>query len=465
MSGAEIDDIVIDTIRAINPGDSFSVLLGAGASAGVGLPDWNALSCNLLTLSGAIPDPDTAAAFLAAQDPALAAEAAKSAAPDWEATMLEALYGDGSLLPAPGALHLAVAGLALAAAPGNIQLFTLNFDLLIEAALQDVGNELGLTATSFTRTSAMPRAKAGVYEVHHLHGSLDPIAKKARNIVLTLSEFNSLVVETHPWQVSALDTALQFGPLILAGTSYRDADIRSWLHGMTAATKDRVVVFLARQGLGLDREQFLKVQKALEQQWTAIGVQPIITQDHADAAQALKEIPHINSPGYKSPQERTVELWEACMGDFAALQLDHSKALEDQLSYLSSAVGLPANLVLWIADGKGNAARWAGPDRIYKDSKSLRLVPTGHDSPWIVGQCFGSNEVIAEDLGELSEEIRRWKHVAALPVTVERQGGPPFTFAVITAALTEVPAAAILDDWIDALQQIAQDWSNRLSAL
>ncbi len=441
------------------------MLLGAGASAGAGLPDWNTLSTRLLMLSGAIADERTALAFLAAQDPALAAEAAKSASVDWEMTLVEALYGGAAAPPEPGALHLAAAALAIARNPGQVELFTLNFDLLIERALQEVADEVGKPVSLFTRTAVMPRGRSSDYEVHHLHGALDPDTRTARDIVLTLSEFSELVVEQHPWQATALDNALQRGPLILAGTSYRDADIRSWLHGLTTATKERVVVFLARQGLGLDREQFNKVQGALEQQWLAIGVQPLITQDHADAAQALKELPYLENADYLSPQLRSADLWRRCLDNFEAFQVEHSAFLEDHVRQLVSTVGAPANLVLWLSDGDGGAVRWSAPDRIYKDPDSLRKVPTGHDSPWIVGQCLGSNEVMAEDLNELSDDIRRWKHVIALPITVERIGGPAFTYAAITAALSEPPEAALLDSWVAALGTIAEDWSDKLSAL
>lgn len=37
-----------------------SVLLGAGASAAAGLPDWDKFAVDLLTASGAITDRDTA---------------------------------------------------------------------------------------------------------------------------------------------------------------------------------------------------------------------------------------------------------------------------------------------------------------------------------------------------------------------------------------------------------------------
>ena len=466
MSGAEIDGDVIDVLRGISTGDRYSILLGAGASAGAGLPDWDTLSRRLLIRSGAIDDEETAEAFLAAQDPALAAEAAKSAAgANWETTLVESLYDDAPADVRPGALHLATANLALAHPAGNVQLFTLNFDLLIEHAIDLVASEIGTPVSHFTRTSGSPRADSGSFEIHHLHGAVDPDTRSAKDVILTLSEFNALVATQYPWQVSALHEALQRGPLILAGTSYRDPDIRAWLSQLDLATKSNVVVFLARQGLGLNRSQFRNVQGALKEQWEAIGVRPVITQDHADSAQALLELPHIMSIGYKTPQQRTVDLWNLCTLHFDTLQKQHSSMLEADSANLKVSVGESANLVLWLSDGSGHLIRWGAPDRIYKNLDSLRRVPTGHDSPWIVGKCIGSNEILAENLRELSDNVRRWRYVLALPVVVERPDGPPFTFGAISAALAEEPDQDDIARWVTALETVAEAWSGRLSSL
>jgi hypothetical protein len=466
VSGSEIDDTVIDVLRNIASGSRFSILLGAGASAGAGLPDWDTLSRELLVRSGAIDDEDTAAAFLAAQDPALAAEAARIAAGSgWESTLAGALYDGAPTDLRPGALHLATANLALAHPPGNVQLFTLNFDLLIEHALELVADEIGKPISFFTRTSGSPRAESNSFEIHHLHGAVDPVSRTAKDVILTLSEFNTLVADKHPWQVSALHEALQRGPLILAGTSYRDPDIRAWLSQLDLATKSNVVVFLARQGLGLNRAQFSSVQDALTEQWEAIGVKPVITQDHADAAQALIELPHIAAAGYKTPRERTQDLWQLCVREFDVLQEQHSSTLETDAEAVKAATGGPANLVLWLSNGAGQVVRWSAPDRIYKNAHALRTVPTGHDSPWIVGKCLGSNELLGENLRELSDDIRRWRYVLAIPVVVERPGGPPFTFGAITAALPQEPDQAEIDVWVAALEPIVEAWSGRLSSL
>lgn len=467
MSAADIDETVIEVLRnAVAGNNRFAVLLGAGASASAGLPDWNALSVELLVRSGAISDKATADAFLAYQDPALAAEAAKTAAgSDWDSILVQGLYEGAPIDLSPGALHLALANLAVRQAPGQIELFTLNFDTLLEDAVQLVSAELGTATPSFSRSTFSGRAPTGHFEIHHLHGVIERSSGSARNVVLTLSEFNDLVTEKSSWQQAQLGHALGYGPLILAGTSYRDSDIRAWLSELAPKTDSKIVVFLARQGLGLSKTQFENVLPSLAKQWKAINVEAIITQDHADAAQALRELPHFDNVDYKTPHERASSLWQECLTAFTSLQQQHSIDLKNDLKAISGSMGQSANIVLWLSDAEGSAVKWAAPDRLYTDAALLRKVPAGHDSPWIVGRCLGSDDILAEDLSELSDDIRRWQFVIALPIAVDRPGGPPFTFGALTLALEHVPDNDELSDWRACAEPVAEEWSRRISGL
>lgn len=467
MSATDIGDPEIEVLReAVKGKNRFAVLLGAGASAGAGLPDWNALSVQLLIRSNAISDEETAKAFLAYQDPALAAEAAKTAAgSDWKSVLVQGLYGGAPTDLSPGALHLALANLASQKPPGDVHLFTLNFDTLLEDALTLVSTELGDPTPSFSRTTFSERAPSGEFEVHHLHGVIERGGGSARDVVLTLSEFNDLITEKSSWQQAELGQALGYGPLILAGTSYRDSDIRAWLSELAPKAHSKIVVFLARQGLGLSKAQFASVLPSLEKQWRAINVEAIITQDHADAAQALRELPHFGDPGYIAPRGRAAELWEQCRIGFHDLQQRHSRLLTENLHAITAAMGLPASITLWLSDADGRAVKWAAPDRIYTNVALLRKVSVGHDSPWIVGRCLGSDDILAEDLSKLTDEIRRWQFVIALPVVVDRPGGPPFTFGAVTLALEHVPENVELSQWLKSVEPIADEWSQRLSRL
>ncbi len=73
----------------------------------------------------------TQRAYLASQDPTLAAEAARAATEDWHGVMHAALYGDPVADLHPGSLHLAAAYLA-AIRPRRVSLLTLNIDDVLE---------------------------------------------------------------------------------------------------------------------------------------------------------------------------------------------------------------------------------------------------------------------------------------------------------------------------------------------
>jgi hypothetical protein len=57
-------------LLALADAPHLAALLGAGASVGAGLPDWDRLAVNLLRTAGAIPDDETARAYLARPGPA-----------------------------------------------------------------------------------------------------------------------------------------------------------------------------------------------------------------------------------------------------------------------------------------------------------------------------------------------------------------------------------------------------------
>lgn len=459
MSAAELDSRIVDELRPL-AADRLGLLLGAGASAAAGLPGWDTLAVRLLTGSGVTPDEPTAKSFLAEQDAMLAAEAARAVAPDWHALIRDALYG-GEDEPEPAVLHLAAAALAAQRNPGMVQLHTLNFDPLLGTALRLALDELRLPPYVHERAESA-QGPAGQHVVNHLHGIVRATpGGDARNVVLTLKDFTVLGATSHPWQVAALQDTIQKGPLILAGTSYRDPDIRQWLHGIPR--DHEVVVLLARQGLNLDRDTFDKVRPALEEQWRAVDVRPIALQDHADAAQALRELPRLGDPGYLAPRDRARRVWAEQAGAFATKQKDHSALLAADADRLRVHLGPESNLTLWLADGERNLVRWASPDRVYLDPDRLRRVPIGFDSPWVAGQCLGRDDLLALDLTGPRGPTQRWRAVAAVPVSVDVAGGPAFSTAVLSSASPSSLGAHDLDAWQATLTDIAGQWGDRLS--
>lgn len=442
--------------------DDLGILLGAGASAAAGLPDWNTLALDLLTHSGAIHDRDTARAFLAGQDPALLAEAARAAADDWDELVRSVLYGtEGE--PAPAVLHLATAALALQP-DRTVRLLTMNFDQLLEKALGQALEEVGQERLVVSRAAAARQARGDDLEVNHLHGIVGPGPGDSQNVVLTLSDFTELAAQQHPWQVSTLRDVLERGPLLMAGTSYRDQDLRQWLHEICQDPElpGKPTVFIARQGLDLDVQQFARVQGALVRQWSAIGVAAVLTHDHSDAAQALRELPYLTDSGYQAPAVRAKELLDSQYENFTALQSAHAEQLEADLEQLRPHLGGEANLTLWLANGQGELVRWAVHDRMQRSPGTLRHIPGGYDSPWIVGQALGRDEVMARDLTQRSS-TGRWRSIVAAPVTVKCPGGPDFTAAALSSATPDPLESHDLDAWRSTLEGIAARWGDQFS--
>jgi hypothetical protein len=349
-----------------------------------------------------------------------------------------------------------------------VELFTLNFDDLLEQALADALDEVGADRGVFSRSAATPRAHRGDHEVHHLHGFLPASPEdEPRDIVLTLSDFNRMGEEARPWQVAALQDSVSRGPLILAGTSYRDGDVRQWLHDVAPKRSGEtasVLVILAREALALSRSQFAAVESAVRQQWASLGVQVLLVHEHADAAQVIWELPMIGQDDYQAPAVRTSLLWDRQLDNFTVLQARHAEMLQADLSNHEAVLGRGSHLTLWFSDGSQHLRRWSSHDRVYRYPDLLRKVPIGYDSPWIVGQALGQNRVLARELPRGLSDTRRWRAVAAAPVIAELPGGPPLAVAVVSAATSDDLDQEALDNWTTAITDIAQEWGDRLGS-
>jgi hypothetical protein len=463
VTAVELAPEAVARLSAFDASGHVGILLGAGASVAAGLPDWDRLSVELLVLSGAIADRDTARAFLSRQDPQLAAEAAKAAAgAKWDDILRSALYGSVSRI-SPAPLHSAAAQFANTKSPAELSLFTLNFDDLLEIAVAEVMEESGKSLEVFSRSRATPRAPNGTYEVHHLHGLFGPTTADADDITLTLSDFNSLALESHPWQAAALQESLQRGPLFLAGTSYRDPDIRQWVHSLTDTGQARdILVFLTRQGLGLDRDQFARVMPALTAQWAAIGVGVLSAHDHDDAAQALRELPHLESEGYESPQLRAAKLWQLHVDSFGRLQHEYSDALDEDLRILRDQFPTIRKLTLWLVDDQTQLVRWSANDVQYRSPDELRRILPGFDSAWTAGACLGRNEMLIQEVPDRSA-TDRWSSVAATPLVVATPGGPDLPTGVISAASTATFGDNQADEVVEVFAELSAKWADVLA--
>ncbi|NRD26490.1 SIR2 family protein [Frigoribacterium sp. VKM Ac-2836] len=435
-----------------------TLLLGAGASAASGLPGWEELAVRLLRASGSVPDEDAAWLLVNRQDPLLVAEAARRRlGKRWDQYVRAALYSNlNDLSPSP--LHIAAASHALAGDLGESTVITLNFDTLIEDAIDEAGDAV----------TAEPRIDdqrpAGTIPVHHLHGVAS--VRESQDVVLTLSDFNELLGDPDSWQQRLLIACAKKGAIVIAGTSYRDPDVRRWLHvALAAPDASNALVLLARESFHVTRPEFDQIKEALADQWSAAGLTPVILEDHSDAAQIIRELRHLHAPGYRAPQERAATLWQAHVDSFQDLQQAYSDQLLSDATSLCTAFNVDRlNATLWIADGQGNVARYAAQDRCFRSIDDVRHVPSGHDSQWIAGRALGAEATVFQDLQEGTTS--RWGTVFATPIRVELDGLPGIASAVLSVGLpgsaeTYFQSTAM---WMDTTLDIAVDWGERLVA-
>lgn len=457
MSAADLTPATMNLFRESGLETHTTFLLGAGASATSGLPGWEEFAEKLLLQSGAVPTVDSAQLLLKNQDPLIVVEAARMAfAERWGPKLRGILYeGVRDLDPSP--LHQAVVGHFLEGDGADASLATLNFDTLLEQAIQ---NEIGEEALPLLQSEPVD----STYGVHHLHGFITP--QQLESVVLTLTDFSDLMADTESWQLDYLRTALSKGVLIFAGTSYRDPDVRQWLH---AALRDKpedhnAMVLLTRQGFSMSKHEYHELRKALSNQWRAVGLEPVLLEDHSDAAQIIRELRYVSLDSYEAPQLRSQALWSAHASRFDELQVQYVEQLEKDAISLREALDVRTlNLTLWLANGEGGIVRWAAQDRVYRDRSSLRTVSTGHDSEWIAGRALGEDEVLFRDLPK--EATRRWRSVLAAPLPVTHPKYPSHSAAVLTVGLPDnashyEPSSLV---WAETIQNIADEWGSRLS--
>jgi len=258
---------------------------------------------------------------------------------------------------------------------------------------------------------------------------------------------------------------LSRGPLVLAGTTFRDADVRQWLHAAHDQRQDsthRVVAVMARQGLGLSRQQFADVREAVQQQWSAVGADTLLVQDHADAAQILREVPAFGEADYQLPQARARAFFDRQVDGFKQLQARYAVMLEGDLETLPDGRGRGSDLTLWLADGSDQLTRWASYDRTYRGPDKLRRVPLGHDSPWTAARAVSLNEVLVDTAATPTQGPGRWQTVLAAPVTVSLPGGPDLVLGAVSVGTTGVVEGDDELPWRTVMADLAESWSQRV---
>ncbi len=438
-----------------------TIVLGAGASASVGLPDWDTFAVRVAVASGVVPDETAGRLLLQKQDPTIVLEGARERAGSrWSEILRRALYGDALEEPElPSSLHLAAAAHYFAS-DGRTRLATLNFDMLLESALLSDAPAVGVS----TDGEDIP----GMPTVHHLHGYISP--DDVTDAIVGFRDFADLVADASPWQRDFLSDALGRGPLLLSGTSYRDPDIRQWLHVILRdeSPPHHPVVTLVREGLGLTVEEFDSLSDALVAEWEAIGLSALRLHDLADAATVIRELQHARRPGYLPPSERAQAVFARHNQRLAELQPIYSGWLEEESTRMREVIGVPVHrATLWLADGRRRLARWATEGTTFAGIRNLKRVPSGHDSPWIAGEAVGAEEVKLKDVDRNDRISPSWRSVLAVPVFVGDGRHPDFVSAVVTFGLG-ARALKLLErqaEWTNATEELSRTWGTRLGAV
>ena len=460
MSAPDITPKVLRQFDALRDGSHLTLLLGAGASASAGIPDWDTLAVQVAVASGVVPSREAGELLVSKQDPMLVLQAARQKARGrWNELLNAALYGAGPHLPS--ALHLAAAG-RYVAEPDNTTLATLNFDRLLEQALAEA---TGGTAYSSVSETVGPDGAT----VHHLHGIVDgPVVDDA---VVTFTDYAELLASPDAWQRDWISDSLHRGPILIAGTSFRDPDLRQWVHSIvhdTPPPPHSGIVTIVREGLKLTREQFATIDDALLAEWQSIGLSALTLQDFADIALVIRELAHAGDENYRAPSTRARELWVAHNKALPELQPEYATQLDIDALRMGEAVGFAAHrATLWLAAGRGKLARWATSSAEYRDVRTMKRVPTGHDSLWIAGEAMGSETPKVKDITRDPSTTPRWKSALAIPIIVSDGRLPGFTSAVLTFGIdaAAIPVWENQKAWEPLARELSQSWGTRLSAI
>lgn len=342
--------------------------------------------------------------------------------------------------------------------PATTTLATLNFDTLLESAVLSTGAPAVVIDADGETDPHAPT-------VHHLHGAV--FNGEAYETVVGYRDFAELVANEDAWQKAFLSDALERGPLLLAGTSYRDPDIRHWLHLIMRDEQPvhPAIVTIVREGLGLDRDSFSAIEDALLAEWEAVGLSALPMQDVADAAVVIRELRHIGSEGYLSPQERSQAIWRAHSTRFSELQETYSRALAADGDQMSTALGSTVHrATLWLADGRGKLARWATEGGNFAGVRGLKRVPTGHDSPWIAGEALASEDVKLKDIERDHRVSPTWRSVLAIPIFVGDERLPDVATATVTFGLGQTSSSILSrqDDWRETVEGLSSAWGSRI---
>lgn len=250
-SGFTLDDLRQHDLAISHLGHALAraqvfLLLGAGVSQGLGLPDWAELVslCEKeVGIVHTLPNPRKS------EDLTKAMQTVREKAPkDFANVVRKALYSTLAEDRYPDSLYTlpmlaALGALVMSSARSAVgDVFTLNFDDVLESYL----DFHGFQTQSLNEFPADLRGDVDVH-IFHLHGSL-PLDRKrpaSKDLILSQTEFIARISKDAdgPWP-TVLRSRLLSGVMLAIGTSMSDLDIKVALRKARDAIRTRPLGFV-----------------------------------------------------------------------------------------------------------------------------------------------------------------------------------------------------------------------------
>lgn len=405
-----------------------TAIVGAGVSMEATLPSWDALVRRLVerVAHRRLPAPDRDEWVDHVIEPGLTAAGAvvQTLVPrtDIRGLLVQSLYGER---PASsyhaGALAQEIARMKLDLG-AQMKLATLNYDMLLEEALERASGEKPSSFIDGRREQARKPA------VYHLHGRLAPRLRTGRIVLSDADYVVSQAAKT--WPESFVAEALQSSTCLFLGVSLRDPNLIRWLHLYREPNQSHLAVFV-RQALPRLRPS---VRRALEEatraRWQAYGVEVVWADYFGELAQVIHEMTLRRCGRDVEPYEvrarrrlragrRTVVPGQR---RFAAAQRAVSDILNELLAATQAILadagadlqGEKFGLGLWALDRTaGRLEHWASADRYLRQPSDVRQVPLSYDSKWVAVQATTLGASVQLDPDSYAS---RWGVIRGIPI-------------------------------------------------
>jgi hypothetical protein len=459
----------IETREAIDrlSGESrLTLVVGAGASAEMGYPQWSTLVERLLLRAlqpEAAPADDAyspevrEAALRAIEESGLmgAATMARAVLADRFADELRVClyeWANRWRWDLPGATAQAVAKLyaTMNAHSENCEVATTNYDTNLEQAMHE---QFGLQVEPWF-SEAEPRSGGTV--VRHLHGLLTPEGEE-REVALTEADYHAGDAGPLPWQEAYLRRRFADSTVVFVGASLTDQDLLSYIFRHSHEDKPQPVALLVSEaeveGEVDEHHRRSTGDRLLEQlekgRWDFAHVQALRADFQAQPAQFLHEVVHHKRSAkavrygerldawfraaYESPlgllsNEKFCDAQESLQGllaewvEYIALTLEDSGYdLSDETLHVHLWCRTPERIEHSRQPAAGekvelsSLAMMGCSDRTWKDPRAMhvRLITQPSSRAAVDAFCAGTPKI------ELPSGRPKWHWILATPVVLE----------------------------------------------